>query len=172
MNEEIKIEGHIEVLKDTLIVYELFPFTKTKKRKSINRSKFYFFDTGISNYLSQKLTLSEGATDLGTSFEQFIVNEVRAYISYNRKQSALTYWRSRDKEVDLIIGQKIAIEVKFSKNFKVEYTTHLKALREENLIENFMVVGRFSKAGIQDGIKYMNYEDFLNLLWSGKLGLN
>lgn len=76
------LEGYIEILKDTLIAYELSAFTKTLKRKAISRSKFYFFDTGVANYFSQKLPLPEGATDLGVSFEQFIINEVRAYLSY------------------------------------------------------------------------------------------
>lgn len=166
------IEGHIEVLKDTLIAYELLPFIKTKKRKSINRSKFYFFDTGVANYLSQKLPLSEGATDLGTSFEQFIIGEVKAYLAYNNKLSSLSYWRSRKVEVDLIIGNKLAIEIKFSKNFKPEHATGLQALKEEKLIKDYLVVGRFQTSGNYDGIKYLNYEKFLELLWSHKLEIN
>ncbi len=122
------IEGHIEVLKDTLIAFELLPFTKTRKRKAISRSKFYFFDNGVANYLSQKLPLSEGTTDLGVSFEQFLINEVRAYLSYKRKHHSLCYWRSRDTEVDLIIGTQLAIEVKFSKTFKPEFMNGLRAL--------------------------------------------
>lgn len=165
------LEGHIEVLKDTLIAYELLPFTKTKKRKAISRSKFYFFDTGVANYLAQRLPLSEGSTDLGFSFEQFIINEVRAYLSYRKKNLQISYWRSREKEVDLIIGQKLAIEIKFSTSFKINFTDGLNALREENLIKNFLVVGRFSTEGVYKGIKYIHYEKFLTLLWSSRLDL-
>lgn len=165
------IEGHIEVLKDTLIAYELLPFVKTKKRKAISRSKFYFFDNGIANYFSQRLPLNEGSSDLGVSFEQFIINEVRAYVSYRKKYHALTYWRSRDKEVDLIIGNKIAVEIKYSKNFKAEFLEGLLALKEENLIEKYFVVGRFEVSGKKDDISYINYEKFLDMLWSDKLNL-
>jgi predicted AAA+ superfamily ATPase len=42
------IEGHIEVIKDTLIGFELLPFAKTIKRKAVTRSKFYFFDCGVA----------------------------------------------------------------------------------------------------------------------------
>lgn len=51
------LEGYIEVLEDTLIAFELLPFTKTKKRNAVTRSKFYFFDTGIANYLANRLPL-------------------------------------------------------------------------------------------------------------------
>lgn len=165
------IEAHIEVLKDTLLAFELPAFTKTLKRKAISRSKFYFFDPGIANYFSQKLPLAEGATDLGICFEQFIINEVRAYLSYKRKNLSISYWRSREKEVDLIIGQKLAIEIKFSKSFKSEFIEGLVALKEENLIENYIVVGRFLTEGIKEDIKYMNFQSFLSQMWSDKLDL-
>ena len=163
------LEGHIEVLKDTLLGFELLPFSKTIKRKAIVRSKFYFFDTGVANFLAQRLPLAAGSTDLGTSFEQFIINEVRAYLSYHKKLSHLSYWRSRNSEVDLIIGKQLAIEIKYSKSFKPSMTEGLRHLREENLIKNFAVIGQFSVDGTYDGIQYMNYEKFLSLLWAEKL---
>lgn len=165
------LEGHIEVLKDTLIAYELLPYTKTKKRKAVSRSKFYFFDTGVANFLAQRLPLNEGSTDLGASFEQFIINEVRAYLSYTKKNHSLCYWRSRKQEVDLIIGQSLAIEIKFSTHFKSGFTGGLKALREENQIKHFMVIGRFANSGIHEGISYLSYNQFLKQLWSDELDL-
>lgn len=165
------LEGHIEVLKDTLIAYELLPFTKTLKRKAVTRSKFYFFDPGVANFFAQRLPLPEGSSDLGTCFEQFIINEVRAYLDYRRKLSSLTYWRSRKSEVDLIIGRKYAVEIKFSQKFKPEYADGLIALREEGLHEKYIVIGRFATAGVYQGIEYMSYKKFLNDLWENKLDI-
>ncbi len=162
------IEGHIEILKDTLIGFELLPFQKTIKRKATTKSKFYFFDCGVANYFSQRLPLRESHSDIGVCFEQFIIQEVRAYLSYSRKDKNLTYWRTRGHEVDLIVGKDLALEVKFSKEFKSEFLSGLRALREEKLIKKFIVVGRFSKTGISDGIPYMNYQEFLQDLWVGK----
>lgn len=165
------LEGHIEVLKDTLIGFELLPLTKTIKRKAVSRSKFYFFDTGVANFLGQKLPLNEGAIDLGISFEQFIINEVKAYLSYTRKSHSLYYWRSRSHEVDLIVGKKMAIEIKLSRNFKPEFLKGLQALRDENLVVDYLVVGRFPRQGVSDNIRYVGYETFLNELWSHRLNL-
>ena len=161
------IEGYIEVLKDTLIAFELLPYLKSKSRKAVARSKFYFFDCGVANYFARRFNLTENHSDIGIAFEQFIILEVRAYISYQRLKKNLTFWRSRDYEVDLVIDDEIGMEIKFSKNFKKEYLRGIKALREESLITKFIVVGRFPTDGNVDGVDYYNYENFLTLLWSG-----
>jgi predicted AAA+ superfamily ATPase len=161
------IEGYIEVLKDTLIAFELLPFLKSTNRKAVSKSKFYFFDCGVANYFSRRFNLTENHSDIGISFEQFIILEIRAYISYRRLGKSLTFWRSRDYEVDLIIDEEVAIEIKFSKTFKKEYLRGLKALRVESQISKYLVVGRFPSDGTIDEIEYYNFENFLTLLWSG-----
>jgi len=164
------IEGHIEVLKDTLIGFELLPYQKTIKRKATTKSKFYFFDCGVANFLSQKINLTEHHSEIGISFEQFIIQEIRAYLSYQRIITKMCYWRSKSYEVDLLIGDRVAIEIKFSKNIKDEFFKGLRALKEEKIFKNYYVVGRFNTSGrTDDGIEYMNYKDFMKLLWSGEV---
>lgn len=160
------IEGHLEVLKDTLLGFELLPFRKTISRKATTKSKFYFFDTGVANYLAQKLPLKPNHADIGTVFEQFIIQEVRAYISYFRKDLNLTFWRSSNYEVDLVVGDQLAIEVKFSENFKSEYLKGLTALSEESIVRKYLVVGRFLTQGKVGNISYLHYKSFLIQLWN------
>jgi hypothetical protein len=123
----------------------------------------------VANYFARRLPLPEGSADLGVSFEQFIIQEVRAYLSYSRSHKGMTYWRTRGYDVDLIVGQDIAIEIKFSRRFKPEYLDGLLALKEEKLIKKFYVVGRFPTSGALEGIEYLNYEIFLKKLWQGEL---
>ena len=163
------IESHIEVLKDTLMAYELLPFSKTVKRKATTKSRFYFFDIGVANYLAEKLPLAEGSSDIGIAFEHFMINEVRAYLSYKRIDKKLTYWRSGKHEVDLVIGKDVAIEIKFSKQMKSEFYAGLEALKEEGLLKNYLIVGRFNSIGEKEGIKYLPYQNFLEQLWAGKI---
>lgn len=163
------IEGHIEVLKDTLIGFELLPFRKTVLRKSTTKSKFYFFDCGVANYFARRLPMAENSSDLGVNFEQFLIQEVRAFLSYNRIKKEISFWRMKDNEVDLIIGFDLALEFKMSQNFKREYIKSLNLLREEQLIKRYIVVGRFTSGGTVDGVEYMPYQEFLELLWNGKL---
>ncbi|MCX7977766.1 MAG: ATP-binding protein [Bdellovibrionaceae bacterium] len=163
------VENHIEVLKDTLMAFELLPFTKTVKRKAVSRSKFYFFDIGVANYLAERIPFREGSTDAGLAFEHFIINEVRAYLSYNRLDKKLSYWRSGTYEVDLIVGKELAIEIKFTKTLKNELFRGLSALKEEGLIRRHLLVGRFKSAGVWQNIEYFPYESFLKRLWDGSL---
>lgn len=164
------IEGYIEVLKDTLLGFELIPYSKTVKRKATTKSKFYFFDCGVSNFLAERFDLNEKSSDIGHSFEQFIINEVRMYLSYSQSLKKISYWRSKKYEVDLIIGDELGIEIKFSKVVKDDFFDGIHALNEEKKIKKFIVVGRFSNNGqIEKNIEYMDYAYFLDLLWSGKL---
>jgi predicted AAA+ superfamily ATPase len=163
------IEGHIEVLKDTLLAFELPPFAKNLKRKAGTRSKFYFFDTGVANYLGQKLPMGEGSADLGTSFEQFIIQEVRAYLSYNSIDKKLSFWRSKEFEVDLIIGNDVAVEIKFSKNIKDEFFKGLLAFKEEKPVKKYYLVSRSLDAGETNGVHYLPYDLFLKNLWRGEI---
>ncbi len=56
------------------------------------------------NFLTEKTSAKENHSDIGTSFEHFIIQEVRAYLSYAQNIENLTYWRSKDYEVDLLVG--------------------------------------------------------------------
>ena len=81
----------------------------------------------------------------------------------------MSYWRSKKYEVDLIIGDHLAIEIKFSKTIKDDFFSNLRILKEEQKIKKFLLIGRFESQGVtDDGIEYMNYMDFLRLLWSQK----
>lgn len=164
------IEGYIEVLKDTLLGFELMPYSKTVKRKATTKSKFYFFDCGVANFLAERFDLNEKSSDIGHSFEQFIINEIRMYLSYSQSLKKMSYWRSKKYEVDLIIGDELGIEIKFSKVVKDDFFEGIHALNEEKKVKKFILVGRFANNGqIEKNIEYMDYIYFLDLLWSGKL---
>ena len=137
------IENHIEILKDTLIGFELLPYQKTVNRKASTKSKFYFFDCGVSNYFARKLPLAENSSDLGINFEQFMIQEIRAYLSYRRIKKPIFYWRAKGYEVDLIIGNDIALEFKLGRHFKPEFTKGLVALKEEKLTNYNMFLDQF-----------------------------
>jgi len=149
-----------------LIGYELLPFTKTRKRKAVTRSKFYFFDVGVVNSLKGIESITPGNADFGDLFEHFIINEVRAYNSYSRKDSSLLYWRTKDTEVDLIIGKTTALEIKSTERVQNSHFKGLQALREEEIVANYLLVSRSKIEGIHDGIRYVYYETFLKMLWN------
>lgn len=156
------IQNYVEILEDTLLGFQLKPFLKTKIRKPITRSKFYLFDLGIVNHLAKRSEVVPGSELFGKAFEHFIVREVKTYLSYAGSDHELFYWRSTSqKEVDLIIGDKIAIEIKATSKTNESHLKGLKALREEGLVKNYCVVSNDPLTRKSDHFYFYFWQDFI-----------
>lgn len=159
--------NYLEVLKDTLIGFEVPAFTKTKNRKAISRSKFFLFDLGVTGYLSHRSKVTEKNPLFGKMFEQWIALELRAALKYHRIQAELRYWRSTSQfEVDFVVGQELAIEVKATERVTERMLSGLNALAEEKMIKSFVVVSRDPRPRKLGQIEILPYEVFLERLWS------
>jgi len=166
------IREYYQILEDTLIGFQVPVFQKTQKRKAIATSKFYFFDLGVRNTLAQ-ISLIEPKTDMyGQAFEHFIALELRAYISYRRLHLPLTYWRTRQGfEVDFIVGDDTAIEVKTTQIVSEKHLKGLRYLAQEKICKNYYLISH-DKITRKDGeINLIYWEDFLKALWADELGL-
>jgi uncharacterized protein len=165
------LKNYIQVLEDTLIGFRLPGFRKTKIRKAISRSKHYLFDIGVTNNLCQRSKIKLKSELFGNAFEHFIILEIRAYNSYLRKNQKLSYWRSTSQmEVDLLIGQKVAVEIKGSSLIGEKHLKGLRALKEEGLFQRYIVVSLdSSKRKTTDSIEIIPWKDFLKSLWQGDL---
>ncbi len=163
------LENYISVLEDTLLGFQVMPFLQTKKRKAITRSKFYFFDVGITNYLANRGEIKKGSELFGKTLEHFVAMELRAALEYFRRREKLQYWRTKNGyEVDFVIGNKIAIEVKASARLGLNDLKNLKALKEEQVIENYIIVCLEKFARVYDGIKILPVDNFLKFLWKNE----
>jgi len=164
------IENYIEILKDTLMGIEINPFLLTKKRKAITRGKFYFFDIGVVNYICGIKEIPPKTELFGNAFEHWLVLELNAWNSLQRKDFKLSYWRSvNGQEVDLILGKELALEFKSSSRIVDEDLKGLKALKEEGLIKKFILISQDKINRQSDGVELMYWKDFLNQLWDGKI---
>lgn len=163
------LRNYLQVLEDTLISFSLKGFIKTKRRKSISRAKVYFFDLGLTRRLRNSGLISANSPEFVGAFEHFIILEVRAYNSYFRKKETLGYWRSTSQfEVDLIIGDHTAIEIKSSQQVTDRHLKGLRALMEEKILKRFIVVSRDEKLRkTEDGIEITPWPQFLEKLWQG-----
>ena len=155
-----------QILIDTLIGYEVPPFTATQKRKAITTSKFYFFDIGVVRALRNLSVPDEASTEFGEFFEHFICMELKAWIDYTAPRKQLTYWRAKaGQEVDFLVDTELAIEVKASRTVSDKHLKGLRALREENLVKRYIVVCREERPRIHDGIEILPWRYFLDQLW-------
>ncbi len=159
------VKEHYQILEDTLIGYKLEPWTGSQKRKAILTSKFYFFDIGVLNFISNVTPPSEESREWGNRFEHFIINELHCINDYQRRKYKLYYWRSTaGHEVDILFGNN-AIEIKSTKHVSQKHLKGLKALREENHFEKFTLLSRDKNERIIDGIECRYYENFLMEEW-------
>ena len=164
------VRDYYGILEDTLIGYLLPAWTKSKKRKALQTAKFYFFDLGIVHAIREVEHLEPQSDLYGRAFEHFIINEIRAYLSYKGIRKKMFYWQSTSQyEVDLIIGDIIAIEIKSSNKVipKQDYKG-LRAIAEEKKWKHLLVVSRDEVEQQQYGIQSINWMTFLNNLWTGK----
>ena len=159
---------YYEILKDTLILRELPPWKKTVKRKPLASSKYYFFDVGVVSALQGRPFLP-GTPEFGEAFETFIMHELSSWSDYASGE-LLSFWRSKSGfEVDFIIGDHTAIEVKAKENVSSQDIKSLRALREENKLKHFLCVCMEKRSRDVDGIKILPYTEFLTSLWDGKI---
>ena len=95
-----RITNYIGLLEHTYLIYQIAPFTKNIDKEISQQKKLYFADTGILNVLS-KNQLSSGQV-----FENAIASQLKPLNVLNY------YQRKTGQEIDFILNEKTAIEVK------------------------------------------------------------
>ena len=97
--------------------------------------------------------------------------ELRAYLSYSRVREALQYWRSTTKfEVDFLVGNRFAVEVKSTRRASERDQKGLQALAEEDYPGELFLVSRDEQTmSFPSGIRHLHWREFLRKLWNGDL---
>ena len=165
------IKEWYQILVDTFLGYYLRPYRKGSKRIPVNTSKFYFFDVGVARTAARMPVPSDTMTEYGKMFENYIFMELKAYIDYNMTDDELYFWRTREGyEVDFVIENKAAIEVKISKNITNKELKGLRAFMEEKAVKNYIIVCReLFERTTEDEIRIMPWKLFLDKLWNGEI---
>lgn len=158
---------YFEILKDSLILHELPAWRKSVKRKPLASSKYYFFDIGVVSQL-QGREFRPGTPEYGEAFETYIMHELKSCTDYCSDEP-LNYWRSTSGfEVDFILGNHTAIEVKAKENVSAQDLKPLRALMEEKKLKHYICVCLAKRSRSVDGIVVLPYRKFLEKLWAGE----
>lgn len=157
---------YFEVLKDTLILHELPAWRKSKRRKPLASSKYYFFDVGVAGAL-QGRSFRPRTPEFGEAFETYLMHELTCHRDY-RSGEPLAFWRSTSGfEVDFLIDDHTAVEVKAKENVSAADLKGLKALAEEKRVKRLLVVSLAPRARTVDGVQVLPFREFLDALWEG-----
>lgn len=170
----LTVQGYFDILKDTLIGDWLPAWKLKRATKQVAHPKFYFFDSGVARALSGRLPYPPLAEELGFLLETFLLNELKAYLSYTKKFYPLHFWSSHDQvEVDFLCETArgfVAVEVKGSHHWEPQFNRGLKRIGEE-LKGKVKTYGIYTgqRASQSGGIAILPYMDFLKRLWEGEI---
>lgn len=158
-----------QVLRDTLLGFDLPAWTKSKNRKAITASKFYFFDVGVARYLTGQKIIERGNPWFGVALETFLFHELRSYVDYGFGEG-LEYWRTTSGfEVDFLLDRQTAIEVKAAQRISRDDLKGLQALQEEIKGLRGYVVYLGTERQMLGNIEAVPLGDFLMMLWNREL---
>lgn len=163
------VREYYHILEDTFMGTLLPAYTKTTKRKAISTAKFYWFDVGVKHALTNIRHLESQSDLYGQAFEHFIVMEINAYLNYRRLRLPLTYWRStHGQEVDLIIGDEMAIEIKSTQNIASKHLKGLKIFEEEQICRYYFLISQDMVQRKYESIEVCHWKVFLERLWQNE----
>ena len=163
------VKAYFDILRDTLVSFELPIFTKKAKRALISKNKFYFFDVGVFQTLRPKGPLDDTSSINGIALESLVIQELIALINYKSLNLSPYYWHTKDhKEVDLILyGEAgfMAIEIKSSIKVRDEDLKALKLFKNDYpMAELKLIYGGDESFTIDDIDCLPIKESLLNLL--------
>ncbi len=126
---------------------------------------------GVANHLAKRGEIFNGSELFGPAFEHFLINEIKAYLSYAEKDLNLSYWRTTDHlEIDCIIGDKIAIEIKGTVLAHKTHYKNLAILAKEEHFSKYILISRDpAKRRVEGDIEIYPWYEFLTDLWSNKI---
>jgi predicted AAA+ superfamily ATPase len=109
-----------------------------------------------------------GTPEFGEAMETYVMHELISYRDYVSEEP-LSYWRSTSGfEVDFIIGDHTAVEVKAKENVSAQDLKSLRAFAEEKQLKRYLCVSLESRTRKINGIEVLPLTEFLEALWSNE----
>ncbi len=169
------VQNHFEILTDTLLGYWLPAWKLKAATKQVQQSKFYFFDCGVARALTGRLPYQPTSEELGPLLETFILNELRACLSYTGQHYPLYFWRNYDgTEVDVLCETTegfVAIEIKASPRWDKRFNRGLNRVTQALGKSKTTCYGIYlgNRPALWDDIHILPVLDFLKSLWGGEI---
>jgi uncharacterized protein len=167
------VQGHFDVLVDTLVGSWLPAFRPRARIKEVQHPKFYFFDPGLVRALARRSREPLDSAERGPLLETLVLHELRSEIEYSGIGGELSYWRTPSgSEVDFIwrrAGRAIGIEVKAATRWRSADGRALRELHDSGTIQRGLAVYRGEHV-LKDGpISVLPFERFVRDLANGRI---
>jgi predicted AAA+ superfamily ATPase len=171
------VRSYFSILEDTLLGSFLEPLTpRIGSRKQLTATpKFYLFDPGVAAILRRTTIQSVTGPEAGHLFETFLLNEIRAYLSYREIDLKLNFYRTRDgAEVDFIVDNgSFAIEAKISNRVRTPDLRSLNSFLAEYPRARAIVVSLEPRKRVVElegrRMEIYPWRAFCDEMWAGKI---
>lgn len=165
------VQGYVQILEDTLFVFQLPAFEGRLRVRERRHPKLYWVDPGLVQAVTRVAAALEAG---GALFEGWVAQCLRAYNDYKGLYDEIAYWAPADAqhtEVDFLLrrGRRyIAIEVKAARRWRPEMAKGLRAIAALAGIERRVVVYRGTQAlRPEAGIEVLPVMQFMGALEKG-----
>jgi hypothetical protein len=162
------IKNWISILERSYIIYLLFPFHVTIKKRLVKTPKLYFYDVGLCAFLNgaKKAEHIEVLPNRGSLFENFIISDVVKMNAHNNLKNEFYFFMNKNgTEVDLLVDSGIQInpvEIKSSQTFNETFTKNLRyfaRLFNNDSLGKIVYAGEDQK---RSNYEVLNYYSFFN----------
>ncbi len=166
------VKEYFQILEDTLLGTHVPAYLARPSRKTTQSAKFYLHNIGVSNLLAKRGAIHFGAAASGLALESIVLQELLAHRHYSGLEYDISHWKLYDEaEVDFILGDDIAIEVKASTK---AVPHHFKGLyefkREYPKVKRLILLSLDPvRRKTDDGIEVIPIREFLAELWRGEV---
>ncbi len=130
LNVERKtIEHYLDILKETFVLKEIYPFFKNLRKELIKTPKIFFWDNGFLNFSLDNFEKFSERPDKGQLLENFVFTELAKNKEFFNK---IHYWRTlHQAEVDFVIEKRL-------KPWPIEVKTTLRKIKIPSGLRNFI----------------------------------
>ena len=176
------VDNYFQILEDTLLGFRLPAANLGARAREAAHPKFYFFDAGVARGAAGWLREQVPDAWRGFSFESLVLNEIRAYNSYQKKDKNIFHYTVNGSfDIDFLIEHQkkilhqapsyIAIEVKLAKQWRSEWTdvlNNFSADKKSKVVKSYGVyLG--NETLTYGSLTVMNFQEFSRQLWSGRI---
>jgi len=140
------VRRYLSLLNQSFITFEVGSFSRNLRKEIAKSKKYYFWDLGIRNALTDQFLTLDSRTDLGQLWENFLAVERVKKHEYQRTLRSYYFWRTYEKaEIDWLEtynGKIDAFEFKWGggksrtpKAFREAYGEDVRLVSKENYLD-------------------------------------
>jgi len=153
---QTSLNNYLRVMRKSFHIVLIRPFYSNLRKELTKMSKVYFMDLGLRNFFIKDFSQITARVNPGSLYENFIFRQFVEVIS----PDDIRFWRTQSaNEVDFILDEKIACEVKFNiNNFSpVKYKMFL------SCYDNFSLNVLYHSGKVKDALFKEKRFNFLQL---------